>query len=110
MKFTFYTFACYSFTDLLKIGMGWAIKHGALFICGNESIVRRGDLINTQHIYGSVSLSHGVLEMTYSKISFCNLDARRLNYALPLLTHVPLHSFKMISPSVLEILLFNIIS
>lgn len=108
MKFTFYTFARYSFTDFLKFGIGWVIKHGASLICGNESIVRRGGLINTQHVYGSVSLFHGALEMNYSKISFCNLGAGRLNCELPLLAWVPLPSFKMISLSVLEILLFNI--
>ena len=70
MHFTFYAFARYSFTDFLQFGTGWAIEHGALFICGNESVIRSGAVISTQHIYGSVGLSQGASEVSYSKPFF----------------------------------------
>lgn len=71
MTFTFYTFARCSFTDFLKLAIGGTIKYGALFICGNESMVRRGGLVSVQHIYHPVNLARGVLEITNSKPFFC---------------------------------------
>lgn len=89
MKFTFYAFACYSFTDFLQSGIEWVIEHGALLICGNENIVRRSGLINSQYIHGSVSLPWELGDHVSQTFRFCNLGAGRLNCELPLLAWAP---------------------